>query len=530
MTSLGVDVYDASTFEHLCALRPSRQVLQAALSPDGGAVATTYARPGDGESVRYVSKQWEVATAREVGRVEHDELGTLLYEPDGNVCLVPDGEVLAFSADGRVRMQWSTGADELLIFDNVRGKHRLPVLRPSAAALSPDGRWLALGQWGAIDLWETATGTQKWSLEAPGSVLAFSGNGALLAIDQPNALGEDAHTAIVDVKSGEILRTLAGGGWELSALSFGPQLGLLLTHRRLDDAVRQWDSYSGELLESLELPIERPTRLAFRAEGELLVRGEGRAETECWSPPGQWSERGAFVEPRGPASSERRLVAPTRLEASSGAGRVRATGLSGLLYFRALGETERTTHESDIELEVGDRRHILAGDDETLHELALDPQATLLAAAYGKLTRAPIGSVRVWRVESGEQLLHLAEGERAFSVAFAAGGELLVASCESGPLYQPVSWIHVWRIPGGQLRHSFAVPGDHNTKVRFAVSPDGGVLAASGIDGVVRVWDLESGAQQLLRGHTDEVCDVAFSADGALLASASHDGSVRLWS
>jgi WD40 repeat protein len=65
----------------------------------------------------------------------------------------------------------------------------------------------------------------------------------------------------------------------------------------------------------------------------------------------------------------------------------------------------------------------------------------------------------------------------------------------------------------------------------MALSPDGKHLATGGIDGTVRVWDVETGKlARALIGHQYYVYGLCWSPDGNTLASAgSFDATIRLW-
>ena len=59
-------------------------------------------------------------------------------------------------------------------------------------------------------------------------------------------------------------------------------------------------------------------------------------------------------------------------------------------------------------------------------------------------------------------------------------------------------------------------------------APDGKTLASAGQDGMVRIWDAETGQPlAAFRGHDGTVHSLAFSRDGSRIASGGRDGTVH---
>jgi WD40 repeat protein len=63
-----------------------------------------------------------------------------------------------------------------------------------------------------------------------------------------------------------------------------------------------------------------------------------------------------------------------------------------------------------------------------------------------------------------------------------------------------------------------------------AFRPDGHELAAAGSDGLVRVFDVASGAERLkINSHADWVTDICYSPDGKYIATASRDKTAKVF-
>lgn len=157
----------------------------------------------------------------------------------------------------------------------------------------------------------------------------------------------------------------------------------------------------------------------------------------------------------------------------------------------------------------------MPGHSEEITGLAFGMGGKLLASGARDLT------IRVWDTDQCSVRYVLDQPDWVRDLAASPDGNILAAACKDGivSLYDFETGAHMGMI-NAHIDGADAV----------AFSPDGSLLATGGRDGVVKVWGLESGALLAeLTGHDKPVLTVAFHPTGNLLASGSGDNTVRAW-
>ena len=130
-------------------------------------------------------------------------------------------------------------------------------------------------------------------------------------------------------------------------------------------------------------------------------------------------------------------------------------------------------------------------------------------------TASDDGTVRVWKAESGEEMLVLSDDLGPVkSVGFSPDGTRLATGGEDESA-------KIWDIESGQVLQTLT--GHRGTIMAVVFTPDGSQLVTAGEDGTAKVWDTESGQELLtLSGHANllKLNHIAVSPDGSRLATA----------
>ncbi len=483
----GVDV------RHFGTIPETATSYRYALSADGKKLAMT-----GGEADVVV---WDVAAGAPQTKLSgHVEVSALAFAPDGKTLAVGD-----HTHSVRLWNLATVSVTARLVLERSPGQASGEGDAIRSLAFTPDGKTLAtLGNNGdgTIHLWDVASARERRRLSSQfgdGSVLAVSPDGRTLAVS-----GENNTIRLWDLATGKPCDTALGSQGAILAVAVAPN-GRQVAVGGTDGVVRLWDLATAREIRSFTAYRNRILSLTYTPDGQQLLSGGDYEPARLWDVSSGKEVRsfpGSTVGVRG--ASFARL--------SPDGARVALTINDPVVQVvdTATGAVERTVPTGQV--------------NEIVHRVAFGPGSRLLAGGGFDKT------LHLWDVLTGKEEWTVPLGDTITAVAVSPDGRRVAAGTwgRENTFGVPVSRVTLHEAKTGKQADD--LPGPIGTARCVAFSPDGRLLAVSGDEPVVLLYELAS--RHLVRrlsGHEAPVWSVVFTPDGRSLVSGGVDGTALVW-
>jgi WD40 repeat protein len=578
-------LWDVAARHERLTIPAKSAVVCLAVSPDGSLLASGH--------LDKVIRLWKLVTGEKLATLKGaaGEVRGLAFSPDGKWLV---------SAHGVNYPEYKPRSErdrdgELRLWNVVeRKQERVLVPRMETAvrcvAYAPDGKSIACGvaHGSFVRLIDPENGrTIEQFTSGSGWVhsVAFSPDGITLA------WGTAQNTVNLHDLATRRNRTFLGHQGEVKQVVWSPDSKVLATYAR-DRRIKVWDAATGKERLALARGQGQETvpvsKLAFSPDGKTLAAGSGtglialwtldpQADTPTFSTPEGFvalalapDGRTVVAAPRDNAvqvydlqtRKGRTLKVPGGIPTSVAVSPDGATLAVGVRHHEAGKHTLLTSGEWALwDLRTDQRIAAVKGSAEGIVALQFLSDGRTLVTGDLK------GQVRLWDVDSRQELVKLGahSGEVTALVAAPGAGLLASASAAEVKLWDLTTRQERYTLKGGahclallEKGQTLATGGDRHPTLLWdtttgklhrslgqgdgalcmAVSPDNQTLALGCGDRVIRLWDVASGQLRgMLQGHTREVTGLAFQQDGRALISAAgplgpwfaHGGEIKVW-
>jgi WD40 repeat protein len=395
-----------------------------------------------------------------------------------------------------------------------------------------------------IKLYDTRSNRELSSITVPTGngfdVVVFSADKRFVVADGP-----DYGINIWDIHSGKNIAAFSGHLTSITAVALSPDMRYLVSADQ-DGVIKVWDVATQKAMLSLKGPQRGETDAIDRAktrwirgvdispDGRLVAITDGSHRIRILNIASRMYEQPFEVE-------EESLF---HVVFSPDASRLVATAIDGRMYIWDQSTRRRIASSSGHTNEIAsfsfspDGKRLATGsldrtirlwDTTTWQELRIIKGHSSLVTSLnwsldGKhlVSGGRDGAVKVWDVETKSiSILPKEKVGSYYATAFSPAGELL-AFGRTTDLH-----IKIWNLLTGEEFLDLHEPGE--TTLCAAFSSDTKLVAAGGMDRMVKIWETATGKLISTIVGKESFYGINFSPDGTLLVTGDKDGEVKLW-
>jgi WD40 repeat protein len=409
------------------------------------------------------------------------------------------GRTAAFSPDGK----WVATGDwegKLTLWDSVGSPSKTWRGHTSgvfSVAFSPDGKRIVSGSWGDIRLW-SLTGALEKTLKGHSDrvhSVAFSPDGKRIVS------GSDDHTIKLWSLTGALEKTLNGHSKPVLSVAFSPD-GKRIVSGSWDHTIKLW-SLTGALEKTLKGHSNIVCTVAFSPDGTRIASASWDNTLKLWDLIG--GPEDTFQHPEFHTATFSPDI--KRLALISGSSAINIC---------------KTADDSGEKINVhSNPRNVTA--------LEFSPSGKQIASGSGD------GYITLWCAATGDrQRVFEHQTDRICLISFSFDGSHVISYDHRRISNYIVPTINIWNTATGELekniKHfsniiqaiSFLPDGKHFILSRFSEDSDDEAA-------IIEIWNITTGENRKIMRHHGEIIALASSPCGKYIASSSTTNTISLW-
>ena len=543
-------LWDINTGEAIRTFLVKEGITSVAFSPDGRFAIS-------GGAARRTLRLWEISTGKEIRTFSGhtDYVSSAAISRDGRFVLSGSGDKTlklwniktgkeirtfsghtgyvssaAISRDGRFVLSGS-GDKTLKLWDISTGKEITTFSGhandATSVAFSPDGRTVLSGSGDkTLKLWDISTGREiNIFSRANTSIIesvAYGQNGRLVVSSNRTVHANHTNQVINktiklwDINAGREIRSYSSHSNIISSLALSPDGKLALSYSG-DQTMKLWEINTGKEIRTFIGHSDRVNAVALSPDGRFALSGSRDKTVKLW-----YTNTGRTV---------RTFMGHSET--------VNAVAFSPDGKFALSGSSDKTVKLWEINTGRGIRT--FTGDSGAVGPDDSGVVNTVSFSPDGRFVQARVRDFLFWDIKTGERESFKGQDH---GITFSPDGKFVMSGDDSGrlTLCDVNSRTDCSSFFGHAKIIDFADSNPHETldspsftenKLPYysiVFTPDGKHALSGSWDGVLKLWDLKTGAGiKTFSGGSAKISSVAVSSDGRFALSGDSEGVIRHW-